>query len=166
MPAVPACLAGRRCAAQAPGAPCWQQGPLPPKPLCMAHAWALCIAAGLGAESECCTAAPAPPSPGNEHGEAGAAKSRPHAPCAYAITIAKQRNAVKHSHALLPPPPPPPQIDLLYLHNAGEMQLVAVGKARFFQRLLEAFTACEQLRAAGFIRQASRLACMHGGIVW
>ena len=35
------------------------------------------------------------------------------------------------------------QVDVLYLHNAGEMQLPAVGREGFMERLRAAFTACE-----------------------
>ena len=35
------------------------------------------------------------------------------------------------------------QVDLLYLHNAAEAQLVAVGREVFSQRLLDAFRFLE-----------------------
>ena len=35
------------------------------------------------------------------------------------------------------------QVDLLYLHNAAEMQLVAIGREAFMQRLEAAFTFLE-----------------------
>lgn len=44
------------------------------------------------------------------------------------------------------------QIDLVYLHNAGEMQLAVLGKTKFLARLLEAFIALEQMRSLGHIR--------------
>jgi hypothetical protein len=38
------------------------------------------------------------------------------------------------------------QVDLLYLHNAAEMQLGALGKRRFAERLAPAFREMEQFR--------------------
>lgn len=38
------------------------------------------------------------------------------------------------------------QVDLLHLHNAAEMQLGAVGKRRFVERLAAAFREMEQFR--------------------
>lgn len=39
-----------------------------------------------------------------------------------------------------------PQVDLLYLHNAAEMQLEDLGKRRFVERLAAAFREMERLR--------------------
>ena len=44
------------------------------------------------------------------------------------------------------------QVDLLYLHNAAEMQLGSLGKGVFMQTLAEAFRALEELRSRGSIR--------------
>lgn len=45
-----------------------------------------------------------------------------------------------HSRPCLPPAA---QVDLLYLHNAAEVQVPAVGLEEFKARLLAAFQACE-----------------------
>ncbi len=42
-------------------------------------------------------------------------------------------------------------VDLLYLHNAPDAQLPAVGRERFLERLEAAFAACEGFRAEGTI---------------
>lgn len=44
-------------------------------------------------------------------------------------------------------------VDLLYLHNAAEMQLPAVGREVFTTRLKDAFAALEDARKAGTVRQ-------------
>ncbi|KAG2423763.1 hypothetical protein HXX76_015039 [Chlamydomonas incerta] len=43
-------------------------------------------------------------------------------------------------------------VDLLYLHNPAEMQLQGLGKAGFRAKMVEAFKALEELRAAGALR--------------
>ena len=42
--------------------------------------------------------------------------------------------------------PGAPQVDLLYLHNAAEMQLEALGKRRFVELLAAAFREMEKFR--------------------
>ena len=44
------------------------------------------------------------------------------------------------------------QVDVLYLHNAAEMQLTALGEAAFFERLRAAFKWLEGARSRGTIR--------------
>ncbi|KAK9814130.1 hypothetical protein WJX72_001053 [[Myrmecia] bisecta] len=43
-------------------------------------------------------------------------------------------------------------VDLLYLHNAAELQIPVIGRETFLQRLRAAFVWCEEARKAGFIR--------------
>ncbi|PNW84034.1 hypothetical protein CHLRE_04g218500v5 [Chlamydomonas reinhardtii] len=43
-------------------------------------------------------------------------------------------------------------VDLVYLHNPAEMQLQALGKAGFRSKMVQAFKALEELRAAGSVR--------------
>jgi hypothetical protein len=40
------------------------------------------------------------------------------------------------------------QVDLLYLHNVAEMQLKALGKRRFVERLAAAFREMEKFRCS------------------
>ena len=43
-------------------------------------------------------------------------------------------------------------LDLVYLHNAPDVQIPSVGRTRFLERLTEAFTFYERLRSAGRLR--------------
>ena len=53
-------------------------------------------------------------------------------------------------------------MDLLYLHNAAEAQLVAVGREVFSQRLLDAFRFREGERREG-VREGGRVREEEGG---